>query len=37
MIVEQIDKYKNREKIQKHTKEIKEDTKSNILKAKVYD
>ena len=37
MIVEQIDKYKNREKIQKYTKEIKEDTKSNILKAKVIE
>lgn len=37
MIVEQIDKYKNREKIQKYTKVIKENIKSNILKAKVIE
>lgn len=37
MIVEQIDKYKNREKIQKYTKVIKENNKSNVLNAKVIE
>ena len=37
MIVEQINKFKNRDKIQKYTKIIKEDTKSNVLKAKVIE
>lgn len=37
MIVEQINKFKNRDKIQKYTKVIKEDTKSNALKAKVIE
>lgn len=37
MIVEQINKFKNRDKIQKYTKVIKEDTKSNVLKAKVIE
>lgn len=35
MIVEQITKFKNRDKIQEYTKIIKEDTKSNILQAKI--
>lgn len=37
MIVEQISKFKNRDKIPKYTREIKEETKSNILKAKVIE
>lgn len=37
MIVEQITKFKNRDKIPKYTREIKEETKSNILKAKVLE
>ncbi|MCI8700033.1 MAG: hypothetical protein HFJ47_01665 [Clostridia bacterium] len=35
MIVEQINKFKNRDKIPKYTREIKEEIKSNILKAKI--
>lgn len=37
MIVEQITKFKNRDKIPKYIREIKEETKSNILKAKVLE
>ena len=37
MIVEQITKFKNRDKIPKYIREIKEETKSNILKAKVIE
>ena len=35
MIVEQINKFKNRDKIPKYTKVIKENNKSNVLKAKI--
>lgn len=35
MIVEQINKFKNRDKIPKYTREIKEKTKSNVIKAKI--
>ena len=37
MIVEQITRFKNRDKIPKYVREIKEETKSNILKARVLE
>ena len=37
VIIENIDKFKNRDKIPKYIKEVREDLKSNVLKTKVIE